>query len=151
MLPTLTLMVGFDKPLGLKFDLAFVEGGDLGLLTRQPSKPGRETTDDGEAWTVHAGHDWSRAHLESAPDDNIAPLLQAFAETVDRELPEPVVARVHRWRYAAVAQAVERPYLWDPARRLTACGDWCIGNRVECAFDSGDAAAEALIAGLTDG
>jgi predicted NAD/FAD-dependent oxidoreductase len=52
---------------------------------------------------------------------------------------------VHRWLYARVEQAAGIPFLWDPAQQVGACGDWAGGPRVECAFDSGEALAAAII------
>jgi len=48
------------------------------------------------------------------------------------------------WRYAGVGEAVETPYLRDEKRQLAACGDWCLEGRVEAAFNSGHALAEAI-------
>ena len=52
----------------------------------------------------------------------------------------------HRWRYALVEQAAGLPCLWDGAALLGACGDWCLGGRVEAAFDSGRALAACILA-----
>ena len=39
-----------------------------------------------------------------------------------------------------------RPFLCNDDRTLFAGGDWALGARVECAFDSGTAIAEAIAA-----
>jgi predicted NAD/FAD-dependent oxidoreductase len=46
-----------------------------------------------------------------------------------------------------VEQAAGAPFLWDAQARIGACGDWCLGPRVEAAFDSGEALAAAVAAG----
>jgi len=51
---------------------------------------------------------------------------------------------VHRCRYALVEETAGVAFLWDDEIRLGACGDWCLGPRVEAAFDSGEALAEAI-------
>jgi predicted NAD/FAD-dependent oxidoreductase len=52
---------------------------------------------------------------------------------------------VHRWRYAFTAEALGKPFLWDRTSQLGACGDWCLGRRVEDAWRSGvDLAARIL-------
>jgi len=53
-------------------------------------------------------------------------------------------AVAHRWRYAAVEQALGEPFAVDWDRQLVACGDWCEHGRVEAAFLSGEAAAQAM-------
>ncbi|MFO8005299.1 NAD(P)-binding protein [Thioalkalivibrio sp.] len=52
---------------------------------------------------------------------------------------------VHRWLYARVEQAAGVPFLWNPVRQMGACRDWAGVPRVECAFDSGEALASAII------
>lgn len=34
-------------------------------------------------------------------------------------------------------RAIGEPCLWDTDARVGACGDWCLGGRVDAAFDSG--------------
>lgn len=51
----------------------------------------------------------------------------------------------HRWRYAQVENALQVPCLYDPACRLGAAGDWCLGARIEAAYDSGLALADAIL------
>ena len=53
---------------------------------------------------------------------------------------EPVHGGVHRWRYALVEKPLGESYIWDATLRLGACGDWCLGPRIEAAFNSGEAA-----------
>jgi len=147
MAPTLTVMAAFDQPIGAEFDAAFINDSPLAFVMREQSKPGRGGGPAaGEAWVLHAGHEWSTARLELEPRTHVGPALAAFSEVVGGgELPSPVFATAHRWRYAAVAKPVGAACLFDGARGIAAAGDWCLGNRVECAFDSGGAAAEAVL------
>jgi renalase len=50
---------------------------------------------------------------------------------------EPAFAQVHRWRWAKTTKALGRSHLWDAKLGVGACGDWCLGHRVEDAFVSG--------------
>ena len=95
---------------------------------------------------AQATADWSRRHLEAAPDAIAAMLLPAFQSASGLRAAPDFVA-VHRWRYALVEQAAQQPCLWDGAARIAACGDWCLGPRIEAAFDSGEAAADAVLHG----
>lgn len=93
---------------------------------------------DGRALIAHATPQWTRAHLEQAPDIVQAALLAAVHECAP-DLGTPEFATVHRWRYALVERAADAPYGFDPAMRLAVCGDWLLGPRVEFAWMSGNA------------
>lgn len=60
----------------------------------------------------------------------------------------PSYAEAHRWRFAQVETALGRPCQYDPALRLGAAGDWCLGPRIEAAHDSGLALAQAILGDL---
>lgn len=113
--------------------------GPLDWIARDSSRPGRSVLPDG--WVANAGPAWSRSNLEREPDLVLADLQALFrAETgIDAA---PAYAAVHRWRYARTETPLGQACLWDPTG-LAVCGDWCLGARVEAAFDSGRAAAEA--------
>ena len=123
------------------------EAGDaLGWMARESSRPGALMVPGRDAWTLHATGDWSRAHLEDEPASVIAALLAAFAARTGAT-GAPLSVAAHRWRYAKVERALGQPCLWDAARSLGACGDWCLGGRVEAAFMSGQALAAAMSGG----
>lgn len=114
----------------------------LGWAARESSRPGSPACPL-DAWTLHATGAWSREHLEDNASAVRATLLADFAaRTGDTAAPVSVAA--HRWRYALVERALGQPCLWDATLRLGACGDWCLEGRVEAAFRSGVALAEAI-------
>ncbi|PWS34770.1 FAD-dependent oxidoreductase [Falsiroseomonas bella] len=143
MAPCWTLMAAFPSRLALP-DTMRMAGGPIGWAARDSSKPGRNA--EHECWVVQAGPDWSRTHLELAAPEAAARLLEAFAALAGGDVPQPVHAAAHRWRYALVETPLGAPCLWDPALSLGAAGDWCIAPRAEAAVDSG-AAMAALLAG----
>jgi len=112
----------------------------FGWIARDSSRPGRPSLP--ECWVAHASPDWSRAHLERAAGEVLPLLRDAFAAATGIG-ETPSVAVVHRWRYARVEVALGQPCLSSPDG-LAVCGDWCLGPRVEAAFDSGLAAASAV-------
>lgn len=115
--------------------------GAIGWAARNSGKPGRGGP---ESWIVQADTRWSTSHLEKSADE-IAPLLLAeFAEAIGCEIPAPIHAAAHRWRYARSGNANKR-FLWNPALALGACGDWLLGPRVENAWLSGNALGEAML------
>jgi renalase len=58
-------------------------------------------------------------------------------------LTQPTLLQIHRWRYAFPTAPLKMPYL-QAASNLYLCGDWCLGDRVESAHQSGLAVAEAI-------
>ncbi len=143
--PCWALMLTFDGPSGLTEDHRRFESGAISWIARNGSKPGRDAAP--ETLVAHASPDWSRAHLEMTKEDAAVALLAELPASGVTGIPVQAVA--HRWRYAMVERAAEAPYLWDAAAGIGACGDWCLGPRVEAAFDSGDGLGAAVAAALT--
>lgn len=140
-LPCWTMFAAFDAPLPLPQDV--IRGPDDAALTwaaRDSAKPGRAP---GERWVVQAGAAWSHRHLEDDAAAVAERLLQALAVRAGAAL-IPRTMMAHRWRYARTT-ATAPAMLWDADRRLGLCGDWCRGARVEDAWLSGDALAQAIL------
>lgn len=120
-------------------DVVQAGDGPLAWAAREGSRPGRPGDD--ECWTVHAGPGWSRDHLEQPAEAVAEAVVAAFC--AQTSTPLPVARHAHRWRYALVETPAGRPCVWDTGIALGLCGDWCLGGRVEAAFDSGMAMARA--------
>jgi len=142
--PCLTLMLAFDQPTELHEPSFSPIHGPVAWIARNDSKPGRDHAP--ETVVVHATPAWSRAHLNDSAETAADALLTSVRPHIGDA--EPVFRMVHRWLYARVEQAAGIPFLWDPAQQAGACGDWAGGPRVECAFDSGEALAAAIIEGF---
>ncbi len=140
MRPSWAVMARFAEPLRLPFDAVDVQEGPVAWLSRNTSKPARG---DAECWVVLARARWAEAHVEDTFEDVAEALVGAMAE----RLPgfAPVEAIAHRWRYGLLNQAIGPDAHLDP-RGLGACGDWCVGPRVESAWRSGQAMAGLLLA-----
>ncbi len=136
--PQWVLMVALAEALDVA-DVTEVGVGPLSRMLRDSHKPGRAP--GAERWVVHATHAWSQKHLEETPEAVAAALLDAFWATTGARKQEPLVLKAHRWRYARVSTSLDTPCLFDPALRIAAVGDWCLGTGVEAAFLSGAAAA----------
>jgi renalase len=134
-------LLAFDQPIELREPSVSPSHGPVAWIARNDSKPGRDSAP--ETVVVHATPAWSRAHLDDSAEGAAAALLSDLRPQIGDA--EPAFRMVHRWLYARVEQAAGTPYLWDPARQVGACGDWAVGPRVECAFDSGEALAGAII------
>lgn len=139
MCPCWAALAAFDQRLDVPWDGAFVHGSPLSWVCRNSSKPGRPAGP--ECWVLHAGPEWSAAHLEETPSAVAARLLAALAGATGVAPPPPAHLSAHRWRYSLGSDAAERRALFDPATGLAVCGDWLAGGRVEGAFLAGAAAA----------
>lgn len=145
MRPCWAVMALFDRPLLEDWDAAFVNTGALSWIASQASKPDRPAA---HAWTLHAGPDWSRDHLED-DSERVAEVL--LAEATRLRGAAAVTARsvrAHRWRYALAREPLERGAFWFPDIRLAVAGDWCAGSRIEGAFLSGLEAGRRIAADL---
>ena len=138
--PCWTAMFAFAEILPLPDVLR--DHGGLAWAARNSSKPGRHGQ---ECWVVQADGDWSLRHLELEREAALPALLQLLVQAAGSALPEPSFARAHRWRFAMTAARGQTP-LWNSALGLGACGDWRVGPRVECAWQSGAALARAIAA-----
>jgi predicted NAD/FAD-dependent oxidoreductase len=93
---------------------------------------------------LHGSPDWSRAHLE-APQEAVAQmLLDALASHA--ELPTPIALSAHRWRYAQIETPAATGFGLSEDLGLGVCGDWRLGPRIEFAYRSGAALAQAVMA-----
>ncbi len=143
--PCWALILGFQEPLGLDYDGAWVEGSRLKWIARDASKPERRP---GEHWIGHASPAWSVEHLADDPERVKEKLLKAFHEATGVHV-QPVYADVHRWRYAQAVSTLPGECLWDGEARIGVCGDWFAAGfdgsgRVENAYLSGFTLAERV-------
>jgi renalase len=143
MAPCWALMLTLRTPLPVDFDACRFGTGAVAWLARQASRPQRDSPD--EAWVVHASPSWSEQHLEQTADAVAIALQSEVAAKLGVPLPAVNFAQAHRWRYALTTRALGQPFLAGADGSLLAGGDWCLGARVECAFQSGVAMATAVI------
>lgn len=140
-----TLMIGLGDPLDLGFEAARIEDPVLSWIAIEASKPGRS---EKTALTIHSRNDWAEANLERDRGEVQAEMLAALRRLLGKDLSTAAWLDLHRWRYASVEKPVGAPYLFDDALGLGACGDWCLGNRVEAAAESAYALSHMLLTRL---
>lgn len=119
--------------LGPQWNVARSTHHRIAWLARESSKPGRGTV---ERWTVQANPAWSAEHLQDDEARVQAKLLKAFGEVTGLRA-EPAHVALHCWPYAQTTHPLGLSHLWDASMGLGACGDWCLGHRLEDAFISG--------------
>ncbi len=142
--PCWAVMLSFSESCNAP-DVLRPENSPLAWIARNSARPGHASTP--EAWVLHAGAEWSRAHLEETPDEVLGILLAEFSQLTGQTT-APLTQRAHRWRYALVERALGQHCLWDAQSRIGLCGDFCIGARVEAAFESGRALARTAMESL---
>lgn len=144
MAPCWAAMLAFEKRMPAVPDMIrAMDDQTLALVVRNSSKPGRS----GETFVLHATPRWSRAHIK---DDSamVAPaLLEAMRRVsgLGADLPYPIHITAKRWLYALVETPLDAPFLANADNTLFACGDWCIGARIEAAHESGLAVARHIM------
>lgn len=144
----------FADRLPIAFDAARVSiggrhanAGALAWINRESSKPGRP---DDEVWVLHANDEWSRDRLGADPDEIAQTMLDAFFDATGVE---PIAVKElvgHRWKAAFPVAPLCDGCLFDDGMAIGACGDWCMGARVEPAYLSGLAMAARLLGERAD-
>ncbi len=145
MAPCWAAMMTFQGPIAGVDDVLRPGTGPVAWAARNSAKPGRDG-DAEEAWVVHAGPAWSRDHLEEEAASVAQELLRVLGEVVGGSLPQTGHLSAHRWRYALCETPLQTPCLIGDDGTLGAAGDWCLGARVEAAYDSGWALGTRLAA-----
>ena len=138
--PCWAVMARFPAPVP-GADILQPSAGPIAWAARENARPGHPAAPD--SWTIHATPGFSRTHLEDPGLDVARHLMTAFRDLTGATAPDLLLA--HRWRHALVEVPVGRPCLWDEDTRIGVCGDWCLGGRIEAAYDSGLSLARAVI------
>jgi len=143
--PTHAVMMRFEEPLPLNWDVAKPDHPVLGWVCRETSKPDRP---DKAQWIVHSTPEWSEHHVDDPLPDIEAALVDAFQHFTNTRI-TPTTTQTHRWRYARVGEARTEGSVWDGAFRLGVCGD-SFGGGVEGALLSGAHLAGQITSSLAD-
>lgn len=136
-------LFGFDEKLECGFDTWRHVSSDIGWIARNSSKPGRDASKD--AWVVHASPRWTLTNLERDKGQVANDLFLMFSDAMNVSVPDAAYLDAHRWRYAQTPEPLGKPFLTNPKQSVFFGGDWCLGARVEAAFESGAAIAEAVL------
>jgi len=143
--PCLTLMAAVAGP--APFITRHDRDDPLSWIAQDSSKAGRPQG-VGALWVAQAGEAFSTANLEKNAKEVAALMLPLLCDRLGVTPDRVTYAEAHRWRYARVTQALGQPFVRSADGTLYLGGDWCIGPRIEAAWDSGTAIAEAILAGV---
>ncbi|MEM9465516.1 MAG: FAD-dependent oxidoreductase [Actinomycetota bacterium] len=146
--PTIAVLVApSSDPTGLAphGGAQYVDHPDLAFVTDNRAKGISSVP----AVTVHLSNELSAAMWEDSDDAVVARALTAAADVLG-EAADPVRAvavQVQRWRYAGPVEVWPDPtVVWGSAPRIALAGEAFAGPKVEGAFLSGRAAADAVTA-----
>ncbi|KAJ7536734.1 hypothetical protein O6H91_12G080200 [Diphasiastrum complanatum] len=157
--PCFAAMLAFHESLTtIPLDgLTILNSKVLAWAARDSSKPDRKISLGGncECWVLHSTVEYaetviSRAGLVKPSEELLASialdLLEEFQNVIPG-LPDPCFIKAHRWGGAFPTKFVapEEKCILVEEKRIVACGDYCLGPRVECAILSGLAAANNLL------
>lgn len=142
MLPCWTLMAALVEPATVSFRAQRTPDAPLAWIALDSSKPGRTSR---SCWVAQAGPEWSAQHLEDEKTVVRENLLSLLCDALGRSPEDALHSDVHRWRYARVDVAYGSAFLKDETDSLYLGGDWCLGARVEAAWQSGTAIARDLL------
>jgi renalase len=143
MAPCLTLMAAFPAGTPRPFRSRVADDHPLAWIAQDSSKPGRVGTLT--TWVAQASVAWSEQHLEDTPEAIADRMLPMLAEVIGVAPQSALYSAAHRWRYARTVAPLGEPFLCNDDGTLHVGGDWCVGARVEAAWASGTAIAEAII------
>jgi predicted NAD/FAD-dependent oxidoreductase len=151
LMPCWAVLLELATPTHVSMDAIFVKDGAASWITRQSTKPGRQSArlrdvpEAPEQWLLHFSADFSAQELEASAELitelAAAELVRVLGRTVD-----VAAALCHRWLYASYNPAIAPcGVLYDAKMQLALAGDWTLGGRVENAWISGVTAAERLL------
>ena len=129
-------------------DAIFVKDGQLSWGADNRHKHGVAAHASPRLWTLHAGPEFSRDRLEDTPESVAADLMQEFAAITGLAARDMKLVRTQRWHHARPgpgAPPSRKGFARVPGTSLLLAGDWLAGGRVEGAWLSGQAAANALL------
>jgi predicted NAD/FAD-dependent oxidoreductase len=126
-------MLGFSENLPLEFEAAHVLHSDISWIAVNSHKPGRS---DRFTLMVHSSEEYSEAHIDDDRETVMQHLMNETSNVIGHDVSIADYKTVHGWRYANNAKRENYHIFLDPDSKLAACGDWCLGGRVEGAFTS---------------
>jgi renalase len=141
MRPCFSLMLGFVKPLDLGFEAAHIINSDLSWLAVNSSKPGRP---EPYMLMAHSSAEYAEMHIDGDRVGVASYLCHETSRIIGFDVGVAASKSIHGWRYASNEKRQELPVLLDTKLQISACGDWCVGGRVEGAFMSAHNLAWAL-------
>jgi renalase len=139
--PCWAVMAGFAAPRPIHADTFRSDIGPISWAARNSAKPGRS---GGETWVIHASPARSQELIDLPKDEASSVLLADFFAAIGVAPAAPTHLDAHRWLYALPKALRGEGARFDPALRIGIAGDYLHSPRVEGAWLSGCALAQAV-------
>lgn len=139
--PCCAAMAGFDVPIDFVADVFRSASAPISWAARNSAKPGRAGA---ETWVIHASADRSRELIDCPKEEAAQILLGDFFAAAGIAPAAPVHLDAHRWLYALPAALKGGGARFDAGLGIGIAGDYLHSARVEGAWLSGRALAEAV-------
>ena len=143
-MPCMTLMAAFKPNTEIDKSTRLNEASELSWIAYNSGKPKREDAVD--AWLAQASANWSAARFDQDKAKSEQEMQVLLCEALSLDSADMLHSAFHSWLYARIVEPLGVPYLVDETQSLYVGGDWCLGARVEAAWQSGTAIAQALTA-----
>lgn len=140
--PCWAVMAGFDARLDHTADTFRSDSGPVSWAARNSAKPERSGV---ETWVIHASPQRSRELIDLPKEEVACILLDDFFAATGTAPTMPRHLDAHRWLYAQPEARKGEGPLFDPRLQIGIAGDWLHSPRVEGAWLSGRALAEAVL------
>ena len=128
-----TLMLGFNNPLKLPFDVAKIIHNCISWISVNSSKPGRTGK---FSLVIQSTNTFARNNFSTNPNIITDNLIRVSSNILKINLNCANHIELHKWNYADSNLIKFKCYV-DPTLKIAACGDWTINGNVESAFLSG--------------
>ena len=133
MLPCISLMGLLQQTHGIPWDGAFIKNSLLGWIGFNHTKPERTSP---PALVVQTTYEWALENKKRS--DNEIKLL--ITEQLNRIMPKNKLIfdqlELKRWAYAVIEEPLGEDFLIDKEHGIAIAGDWCVGSKIESAFES---------------
>lgn len=137
MSPCIALMLGFSSHLNLDFDAAHVTNSDLSWIAINNAKPGRSSN---FTLMAHSSEDYAEKYIDDDKGFVMDHLISEASKIIGYDISRADYKNIHAWRYANNYNNYQinqkHDVFLDANTKLAVCGDWCVGGRVEGAFES---------------
>jgi renalase len=140
--PCWAVMAAFDERLDIEKDCLRDPDAKISWAARNSAKPGRVGE---ECWMLHASPSRSREIIDFPKEEAAAHLLEDFYAQTGAAPKVLTHIAAHRWLYAMPAAVQGDAARYDAKQGVGIAGDYLHSPRVEGAFLSGRALAEAVL------
>ena len=131
MRPCFALMLGFEKSLQLEFEAAHIINSDLSWIAINSDKPGRS---DKYTIIAHSSAEYAESNIVGDLENIKQHMIAEVSRITGYDVSGADYKKVHFWKYARNENQENSPIFLDSDHNIAACGDWCMGGRVESAF-----------------